>query len=666
MKKISLIFSLLFIGFNLFSQITNNSKVALYSFEEVSGTYQSINSSETAIIPSSWDDGCSAPINIGFDFIYNNLTFNQFTVNTNGTVNLGNTTISQSTNNLASATLFNLLAPLWDDLIFLNSGVGEGLFYLLEGTVGNQILTIEFYNVGRYDVTGISTGKVSFQVKLFESDNNIEFIYGDLTGASDWSVNSTTSIGINGKTDVNTVFLSVTPNSVSGATVSSLSENNSILKSDLITFSIGTTYRFTPPEFSDNFDISITNINLPVANILENDEVVNITLANLGKEITSGLILNYEFFDLVSNSVVASISEDYNISESYPIVQGSLTNYEFASKVDLSANSNYELTVTATLTDDINTLNNQKIQIIKGVIIGDVIFDNAQLITHPNAGFGNANVSAVQQDLGMVYYGDNSSNLIGYRNADDFVIPENQEWTISGFGFYNFQTGSTLESTITYADFKIWKDNIADGNLLYDFTQNNMLSGSIWSGIYRTASTALLNTERPIMHNICNFETGEQITLQAGTYWIDYSCEGTLMSGPYQPYVSILGESVTGNAMHFGELGWVPMTDDLPGTNQGMPFEVYKNKTITNITDKNINDNNSVKIYPNPCNQYFKIISEDNNYQLNVYDISGKKVLTEKVIDFEKNINTSNLLQGIYFVEILNSENITIQKIIIQ
>jgi len=133
MKKIVFTSIITLFCFATFAQ--NNKALSLYNFVEETETYTSISSSGTALTPNSWDDGVTSLTPIGFNFVYNQVTYTEFSVNTNGTVNLDSQN-SQATNDLESETFTNLLAPLWDDLKFHNNGSGEGIFYNLEGTEG--------------------------------------------------------------------------------------------------------------------------------------------------------------------------------------------------------------------------------------------------------------------------------------------------------------------------------------------------------------------------------------------------------------------------------------------------------------------------------------------------------------------------------------------------
>ena len=60
-------------------------------------------------------------------------------------------------------------------------------------------------------------------------------------------------------------------------------------------------------------------------------------------------------------------------------------------------------------------------------------------------------------------------------------------------------------------------------------------------------------------------------TLPAGSYYVQFSLQGSLASGPFVPPISILGTTVTGNGYQSLVAGtWSPVAD--PGNPQGFPF----------------------------------------------------------------------------------------------
>ncbi len=670
MKNI-LIFILAIIALNVFSQKKENifsrsqdqkknTKALMhYVFEENTTTFQSINATGTPLLPNDWDDGCTNITPIGFEFNYNGTIYTQFSVNTNGTINIGAQQIDEETNALESATCYNLLAPLWDDLQFPNSGAGDGIFMQLDGATGNQILTIEHYQVSRYN----SSGNVNFQVKLFESDNHIEFIYDDLSDAAGWSNYSTTSIGINSQENASTVFISVTPDSDSGATISTTVPNNNIQRAELSQIEPGTTYAFAPPQISDGIDIAVTGVLSPQSGLLSSSEEVKILLTNMGLPIDAGLNLNYELYLVDSGILIDTASQTFESYGAYPINTLETVEFTFSKTLDLSNNYHYQLIATASIPGDVDPTNNEKVAVVSGVIIGDTLFNNGPIVTHTDAGFNGADVSAVQQNLGMQDYGYNTSNLIGYRNADQFTVPDDEEWDISGFGFYNYQTGSDTVSTIEYVDFKIWSGAPDSGTITYDFTSENMLSASFWTGVYRTASESIDNNERPIMYNICNFGDSNAITLGTGIYWIDWSSDGELLSGPWQPFVSIVGSTTTGDGMHFGTNGWEDMVDAGTYTQQGMPFIVYGTTTgISKIREKKQDE---VSISPNPATDYFVISTYKLlDGELKIYDTKGQLVLNNRVFGKKPKTDVAFLNKGMYFVNYIGKQHTFKTKLI--
>jgi hypothetical protein len=80
---------------------------------------------------------------------------------------------------------------------------------------------------------------------------------------------------------------------------------------------------------------------------------------------------------------------------------------------------------------------------------------------------------------------------------------------------------------------------------------------------------------------------------------------------------------------------------------------------ISELNDVNVN------IYPNPFNEQITIqLSENGNYDVDVYDMSGKLLLSEKHNNSLITLNLNDLNQGQYLVKIQEDENIIIRKIV--
>lgn len=200
-----------------------------------------------------------------------------------------------------------------------------------------------------------------------------------------------------------------------------------------------------------------------------------------------------------------------------------------------------------------------------------LIYDNGPLITNPGAGYGGADASVLQTNLGMSTYGFGVQAGNGYRIADDFALAA--ETHLTQIVLYGYQTYSGTTPTIDNVNLTIWDENLGTGTILWGDNSTNVLGSSEFTNIYRVTDSNLLNADRPIMSLVIPLD----LTLGPGTYWLDYQFAGSASySGPWAPPISILGQTSTGNAMQFQPgNGWVAVLDSGLGTPQGMPFLLY-------------------------------------------------------------------------------------------
>lgn len=90
---------------------------------------------------------------------------------------------------------------------------------------------------------------------------------------------------------------------------------------------------------------------------------------------------------------------------------------------------------------------------------------------------------------------------------------------------------------------------------------------------------------------------------------------------------------------------------------------------LTHNNDIENSEKLSPIIYPNPSNNEFTLILNDDDYisgQITIFDITGKTVLSECANKMEQIINVSNLKSGIYTVQIIKENRIKILKLILR
>ena len=158
------------------------------------GTYTDLGSTGTVITTPDFDDSNSAVQTLPFGFSYGGTTFTEFVLNTNGYIKLGNvaptapyfSTYAQQAYTggpLNTASQTNLILPFNTDL---EGGASTPEYRMATtGTAPNRVVTIQWKNVS--DKTRAATAgggtidkqlaNFSFQVRLYETSNGIDFVY---------------------------------------------------------------------------------------------------------------------------------------------------------------------------------------------------------------------------------------------------------------------------------------------------------------------------------------------------------------------------------------------------------------------------------------------------------------------------------------------------------
>jgi hypothetical protein len=241
-------------------------QVDTYTFAPSAGTYTDLPAAATTVPTIQTDDAISGALPIGFTFVFDGTPYTTFYASSNGFLSFNSSAGSANGNNLTTgaASLRPLVAPLWDDLGGGNSASVAS--YQLTGTAPNRVLTFEWRNwLWRY--TG-SAPAISFQTKLYEGTNRVEFIYRPEAGALS---SPTASVGLAGVGTGNGSFLSLSDLSAA-PTASSTTENASIATQPVA----GQRYLFTPPVPS----ACPTPRNLVATTITSTSATVSFTVTN--------------------------------------------------------------------------------------------------------------------------------------------------------------------------------------------------------------------------------------------------------------------------------------------------------------------------------------------------------------------------------------------------
>jgi PKD repeat protein len=204
------------------------------------------------------DDG-NSNVSIGFTFSYAGNNYTTLKISTNGWLSLNQT----GTTGYSNADLFTSTAPnatiaaWWDDL---SDDATSSVNYTTTGSAPNRVFTGEWNRVLTY-YSG-ATARISFQIKLFETTNVIEFHYGTFE-AGTHSGSESASIGIEDATGGSGHFKDVT----TGSTITGVT--NLVSTSNWPTAN----YRITPADQKLTFGNLVINNSGGQVNFIINTDV---------------------------------------------------------------------------------------------------------------------------------------------------------------------------------------------------------------------------------------------------------------------------------------------------------------------------------------------------------------------------------------------------------
>lgn len=211
-----------------------------YQFSALSGTFTEITGG-TVLSAIQTDDALSGNVPIGFTFNFCGTDYTQLKASSNGWVSFSSTLgtfdyfADNSTTNFP--TMKPCLFPLWED-IDGSTTYGGAAMYATTGTAPNRVFTLQCKNwQWNYSAT---TATISFQVKLYEGSNLIQFVYRPESGTISTGSGGA-SIGISDNNTPTTGYLSLN-NASASPTASGTTFTTNILTKP----ASGQIYQFKP------------------------------------------------------------------------------------------------------------------------------------------------------------------------------------------------------------------------------------------------------------------------------------------------------------------------------------------------------------------------------------------------------------------------------------
>ena len=427
--------------------------------ENILGSYTDLGTNGSVISTSNNDNANSAATNIGFYFKFNCDSFNQFILNTNGFVKLGNTApstaslfFSQSTGN--SGGLFNSANPADVNLLSifnhdLEGGTNPEYRVYTSGTAPNRVCTIQFEGVKEKTTTpSVQYSNLEFQIKLYETTNIIEYVYGNWTPSSNASAYKSAACGIKGGSNLDSNMLVVSKSS--GGLWSGVIFQDGNYPSGYYGLNFGNpparpkptagrTYRFVPTydndlKVSQIYALSNASLNF------SNPQTISVNIMNTGKNNASNIevVLNISGNNTLTDTVtVSSLNSGDNIMVSFasynPSVLGnsvisvSVPSDDYNGDNSLSWNQNVSPTnISYTSSNPPNNAygysgSGSGIFATKMHIQGTAVVDSVKVFIY----------NASSNNVGQVIFGvvlDSIGNIIGQSLNDTIQVNDLNSW----------------------------------------------------------------------------------------------------------------------------------------------------------------------------------------------------------------------------------------------
>ena len=332
----------------------------------VAGTYTDLGTTGTAITVANTDDDNSAAQPIGFSFQFEGQTFTQFVLSTNGFLKLGGSAPSTTTLyytdpqaytgtsafNSTDPADVNLIAAFGCDLTTSPTATAE-FRRVTTGAAPNRVCTVQWKDMSDYGSTTFPNqyDDVNFQIKLYETSNRIELVYGSFTSSANTAGFRGAEAGLRGTGTAD--YLTVTKGSTAVWTAATFQAANYVGTNNRLNFRAGvtpvagTTYRFDPVFATDAAVAEIYSLGkLPIPQGVPH--VVSAAISNTGSNARTNLVVTL---------TVSGVTTFTNTRTIASLAAGATTTVTFNAYTPTTSGTN---TLTVTIPSDDNATNNSR------------------------------------------------------------------------------------------------------------------------------------------------------------------------------------------------------------------------------------------------------------------------------------------------------------------
>jgi len=603
----------------------------------LAGTYTDLGTNGTAISTTNTDDANSAAQNIGFTFTFNGTAFTQFVLNTNGLIRLGANAPSSALAaspysgapdlgpvNSTDAADVNLIMPFNFDLT-AGTSTPEYRVYTT-GAAGSRVCTIQWKNVADKAIASSATvatavptqyANFSFQVKLYEGSNQIDFVYGTATPGTGSDAAKFANIGLKGNNNValnNVITNKPSVTAWNGTTFSTGPQSataNAHNFRGTVAPDAGRTYRFLPPQANDAAVFTVYTLGkLPTA---------------APAQVVQAFIINPGTTALASQTVTLTVSG-----------ANTFTNTQTIPALPVG----YGITVSfaalpATLAAGVNNVT----------------------VAVPADGNTNNNSLSVQQTV-------NSSGTFSYVPSDQTTVSGNSVFGAATTGGV-FATKYTTQRAGTVTSVSVYLSEAGTSA-----TSTTSVGKTVYGVVLSPTGTVLGQSANYVIQtsDIGTYKTFTITTppsIAAGGSFLAGLAQPAYTGLRFYPVGTQVENPVRSDTYFSGTIGGTPT--DFATANNAVRLMMEANLSVTLATSKELQ--RAVTVYPNPSesgifNLAVQAANAASGLGVEVTNQLGQRVYTGTARDNNTTkLDLSNLAAGIYHLQVRNGQEYTSSQI---
>ncbi|WBA41664.1 T9SS type A sorting domain-containing protein [Hymenobacter canadensis] len=591
----------------------------LFGTSNSAGTYTDLGTSGTVITTPNNDDANSASTPIGFTFNFNGTAFTDFVLNTNGFLKLGTTAPAApffyadpqaaAGGPLNTATETNLLLPLNLDL----EGTATTEYRVATtGAAGSRVTTIQWKNVSDKLPAGKQFANISFQVKLYETSNRVEFVYSSATAGAGPDAFKAAGVGIKGSGNTATTSVLVTKGSVQAWSLASFVAGNYTGNAHNVRSAVlpdaGRTYGFNPAPANDAAVVTMYALGkTPIA-----PQVIQTVIRNTGTAALTNL-------PVTLNVTGANTFADAKIVAT--LAPGAVATVTF------------------------NTFT----PVANGT--------NAIAVTVPADGANGNNTQTYSQQVQATTFAAADPSVAATNGSVGFTA---NQGAAAGTGIFAVKYTAAAPRTVTAINTRLEGGTAAVGRTVYAVVLDNAgaLLGRTPDYVIQTSDIGTSKT----------FTFATPVTIPAGEFYAGFAqAAAPTGTAPFFP----LGLQVE-DPTRTGTFYTTALTGGAPADAAANSLGRFMIEAVTNGGTQATSEalNRAIAMYPNPSTGLVKLdvrgANAKGNLQVSVVNMLGQTVHTAALKDnFTNEVNLSDLANGMYLLKVQTGADYTVRQLTI-